>query len=217
MGFFTNLMDSLQTIFSSWTTVATLVGILVLFIVFMKVKKIKFSSRLIAHIAIVVAMATILDFFKIFKLPNGGSATIASMLPIVLLSIIYGPVIGVFTGFVYSLLNFVIGSPYILHPIQVLFDYTLPFMAIGLSGFFKNNKYLAIGVGFLGMFICNFIAGVVFWGSTAPEGMAPIVYSFLYNGTYNLVNCLICCGVASVINVKDLTKRLVPYTARNAH
>lgn len=211
MEFFTNLVESLQLIFSSWTTVATLVGILLFFIVFMKVKKIQFSSRLIAHIAIVVAMSTILDFFKIFKLPYGGSATIASMLPIILLSLIYGPTIGIFTGFVFSLLNFIIGSPYILHPIQVLFDYTLPFMAIGLSGFFKNNKYVAISVGFLGMFICNFIAGYIFWGSYAPEGMTPVLYSFLYNGAYNLANCLICCGVASVINVKDLTKRLVPY------
>lgn len=214
MDFFTNIAKNFSQMFLNWTTLATLVGILIFFIVFMKVKKIHFTTRLIAHIALVVAMATILDFFKLFKLPSGGTATIASMLPIILLSLIYGPVIGVFTGFVYSILNFVIGTPYILHPIQVLFDYTLPFMAIGLSGCFKNNKYLAIIVGFIGMFICNFIAGYVFWGSYAPEGMSPIVYSFIYNISYNGVNCIICLAVSALINVDQLKKRLTPYISK---
>lgn len=216
MEFLNGILENIQGIMSSWTSIATLIGILILYCVFIKVKKIKFTPRLITHISLAVAMSVILSFIVVFKLPNGGSVNLVAMLPIILISLIYGPIIGIFTGFVYSVLNFVIGPTYILHPIQVLFDYTLPFMAIGLSGIFKNNKYLSIGIGFLGMFIFNYIAGVIFWGSYAAEySMTPMLYSLLYNGSYNLLNCLLCMVVCSVIDVKKLTSHLAPHTTRN--
>lgn len=217
MKFLSGILENIQGIMSSWTSIATLVGILILYCVFIKVKKINFSSRLISHIALAVAMSVILSFIKLFQLPFGGSANLAAMLPIILISLIYGPIIGIFTGFVYSVLNFVIGPAYILHPIQVLFDYTLPFMAIGLSGFFKKNKFLAIGAGFLVMFIFNYIAGVIFWGSYAADyNMTPLIYSLVYNGSYNLLNCAICMGICSVIDVNRLTKHLVPPRAEKS-
>lgn len=214
MEFLNNILENIQGIMSSWTSIATLVGILILYCVFIKVKKINFTTKLLSHISLAVAMAVILSFIKLFELPFGGSANLAAMLPIILISLMYGPIIGIFTGFVYSVLNFIIGPSYILHPIQVLFDYTLPFMAIGLSGFFKNNKYLAIGVGFFGMFIFNYIAGVIFWGSYAADyNMTPYLYSLIYNGSYNLLNCIICMVVSSVIDIKRLTKHLVSHSA----
>lgn len=217
MEFLQGILENIQEIMSSWTSIATLIGILILYCAFIKVKKIKFTSRLLTHISLAVAMSVILSFIKFIELPFGGSANLAAMLPIILIALIYGPVIGVFTGFVYSILNFVIGPSYILHPIQVLFDYTLPFMAIGLAGFFKNNKYLAIGAGFLGMFIFNYIAGIIFWGSYAADyNMTPMLYSLVYNGSYNLLNCIICMVVCSVINMKKLTSQLAPYTNQNS-
>jgi thiamine transporter len=208
------ILENIKGILASWTTIATLFGVLILFCVFIKVKHIKFTSRLTAHIALAVSMSVILQFFKLFELPFGGSATLASMLPIILIALIYGPTIGIFTGFVYSILNFVIGPAYILHPIQVLFDYTLPFMAIGLAGFFKNNKFLAIGVAFFVKFIFHYIAGIIFWGSYAADfNLTPAIYSLLYNGSYVLADCLICMTVCSVINLNSLTKRLAPYTS----
>jgi thiamine transporter len=209
------ILENIKTIMSSWTSIATIIGVLIILCVFIKVKKVEFTSRLMAQIAITLAMTVVLEFFKVFQLPFGGSASIAGMLPIIIISLIYGPVVGMFTGFLYGVLNFIIGPAYILHPIQVLFDYILPFMAVGLSGFLKNNKYLAIGVGFFGMFIFNFIAGIIFWGSYAADNnLTPVVYSFLYNGSFILVDCLICMAVASVINIKSLTKRLGIYIAK---
>lgn len=217
MEFLNGILENLQGIMSSWTSIATLVGILILYCVFIKVKKINFTPKLLSHIALAVAMSVILSFIVLFRLPMGGSVNLVAMLPIILISLIYGPIIGMFTGFVYSLLNFVIGPAYILHPIQVLFDYTLPFMAIGLSGFFKNNKYLSIGVAFFGMFIFNYIAGVIFWGSYAADyNMTPYLYSLIYNGSYNLLNCIICMAVCSVIDVQKLTKHLSPYTVEKS-
>ena len=217
MEFLNSILENLQGIMSSWTSIATLVGILILYCVFIKVKKITFTPKLLSHIALAVSMSVILSFIKLFQLPYGGSANLAAMLPIILISLIYGPIIGIFTGFVYSVLNFVIGPAYILHPIQVLFDYTLPFMAIGLSGFFKNNKYLSIAIGFLGMFIFNYIAGVIFWGSYAADfDMAPMLYSFVYNGSYNLLNCIICMVICSVIDLNKLINHLAPHNMKKS-
>lgn len=203
------ILENIKGIMSNWTSIATIIGMLIIFFVFIKVKKVEFTSRLIAHIAITLAMTVVLEMIKVFQLPFGGSASIAGMLPIILISLIYGPIIGIFTGFLYGILNFIIGPAYILHPIQVIFDYILPFMAVGLSGFFKNNKFIAIAVGFFGMFVFNFTAGVIFWGSYAADyNLTPIVYSFIYNGSFILIDCLICMAVASVINIKSLIKRL---------
>ncbi len=204
-----SILENLKKISTSWTTILTLIGIFLLFLAFIKIKKVKFSSRLVTHISLAVAMSVVLQFLKLFQLPFGGSATLGSMLPIILISLLYGPYIGIFTGFVYGILNFIIGPAYILHPIQVLFDYTLPFMAIGLAGLFKDNKFLATSVAFGGKFLCHFIAGVVFWGSYAADyNLTPVVYSFLYNGSYVLVDALICIAIISVIDVKTIIRRI---------
>ena len=40
--------------------------------------------------AVMVALATVLSYIRVYKLPTGGSITLLSMLPIVLFSIKYG-------------------------------------------------------------------------------------------------------------------------------
>ena len=55
-----------------------------------------------------------------------------------IISYIYGPS----NGYIYRISFWIIKlmiNPYILSPIQVLFDYPLPFMAVGVSGFFKDK------------------------------------------------------------------------------
>lgn len=70
------------------------------------------------------------------------------MVPILLLTFAYGKEIGFLTGFLYGLIS-LITDPFILHPIQMLFDYPLPYLAIGLAGYFRNNKTLSISFAFL--------------------------------------------------------------------
>jgi len=149
----------------------------------------------------------VLQFFKLFELPYGGSATLGSMLPIIVISLLYGPTIGVLTGFLYGLINFDIGPAYILHPIQVLFDYSLPFMAVGLAGILKDNRILATIFAFSFRFVFHFISGVVFFGDYAKDGMSPILYSFLYNGGYLLADCLICIAILSVVKIDLILKK----------
>ena len=206
-NFLATLGENFKTLFSSPLTLITLIGCAILLIAFIKFKSLKFDSKLVARIGLAIALAFILDMLKVYTLPNGGgSISLGSMIPILLISFIYGPSIGLFTGFLFGVLKLII-DPYILNPIQVLFDYPLPFMAVGVAGFFKN-KYLGASIGMLLRFISHFISGVVFFGSYAPEGISPIIYSLSVNGLAVGGELMICLVLLAFLPVERLVKML---------
>ena len=55
--------------------------------------------------AILIALATVLSLVKIYKLPLGGSITLLSMLPICMISFMYGVKWGIGGAFVYSVIQ----------------------------------------------------------------------------------------------------------------
>ena len=206
-NFLATMGENFKTLFSSPLTLIALIGCAILLIAFIKFKSLKFDSKLVARIGLAIALAFILDMLKIYTLPNGGgSISLGSMIPILLISFIYGPSIGLFTGFLFGILKLII-DPYILNPIQVLFDYPLPFMAVGIAGFFKN-KYLGSTLGMLLRFSCHFISGVIFFGSYAPAGMSPIVYSLAVNGFAVGGELLICLVLLAFLPIEKLIKTL---------
>jgi thiamine transporter len=145
-----------------------------------------FSTKIIAEIVVFVALATVLSHIKIFSLPQGGSVTAGSMVPILWLALRRGPKIGLFSATVYGLVQFAVDIPYIAHPLQVVLDYPIAFGMLGLAGFFQNRPFLGVNLGIIGRFLAHFISGFIFWAMYAPEGMNPVVYSALYNGSYML-------------------------------
>ena len=56
--------------------------------------------------AVMLALAFVLSFVKIYEFPFGGAITLLSMLPICLVSVKYGLGWGLSTAFCYSLLQF---------------------------------------------------------------------------------------------------------------
>lgn len=214
-NFLATLGENFKTLFSNPLTLVTLVGCAILLIAFIKFKSLKFDSKLVARIGLAIALAFILDMIKIYSLPNGGgSISLGSMIPILLISFVYGPSIGLFTGFLFGIFKLIL-DPYILNPIQVLFDYPLPFMAVGVAGFF-NNKYLGATVGMILRFLSHFISGVVFFGSYAPEGMSPIIYSLSVNGLAVGGELLICLILLAFLPIERLIKTLRSNTSSAA-
>lgn len=206
-NFLANLAENIKIIFSNPISLVILLGLVILLIAVIKFKSIKFSPKLISRIGIAIALAFILDIFKIYRFPNGGgSISLGSMIPLMLISYIYGPLIGLFSGFLFGIFKLIF-DPYILNPIQVLFDYPLPFMMIGVSGIFKN-KYLGITIGMLLRFIFHFLSGIIFFGSYAPEGISPIFYSFAVNGFAIGGELLICLCLLAFLPIEYLVKSL---------
>ena len=134
----------------------------------------------------------------------GGSVTLGGMVPILIISFVYGPEIGMFTGFIYGLLNLFL-DPYFVHPVQILFDYPLPSIAIGIAGYFKNKPRIGTAVAFIVKFICHFISGIVFCGQYAADyGMNKWVYSFVVNAPMVGADAIICIVILSVLPLKKL-------------
>lgn len=162
-----------------------------LLVALLKIKQVRLSVSMASSSGLMLAMAVILTAFPFYRMPNGGSVTLGGMLPLFFISFAYGPEVGMLAGFAYSLMNLVM-APYILHPVQVLFDYPLPFMALGLAGCFPRHHMAGITAAVAVRLFFHFLSGVVFFGSYAPAGTSIYLYSFVTNLTYLLPNLVIC-------------------------
>jgi thiamine transporter len=162
-------------------------------------------TKIIAETVMFVALATVLSYIKIFSLPQGGSVTLASMVPILWLALRRGPKVGLFAATVYGVVQFALG-PYIFHPAQVLVDYPLAFGLLGLAGFFQKHPIIGGTLGITGRFLAHFLSGVVFFGIYAPEGVHPAVYSAVYNGGYMIVELVISIYVLYLLQASKVLK-----------
>jgi len=135
---------------------------------------------------------------KIYSLPQGGSITLGSMIPLLLLAYRRGVGVGVYAGVVFGLVQMVIEG-YIYYPLQIILDYPLAFGCLGLAGLFKKHPMIGTVVSLTGRFLSHFISGVVFFAQYAPKEMGPVLYSAVYNGSYILPEMVISCIVIYVL------------------
>lgn len=173
------------------------------------VKRKRFTTKEMITIAMFSAISTVLSMIQFVKYPQGGGITLLYMLPLMLLSILYGKTAGVTGGVIVGIL-FLLKGGYVIHPIQFLLDYLLATMALGIAGVFgKEEKYkIILGcslAAFLSVF-CNFLSGVLFFSQYAPEGMNSILYSFIYNFSSAGVEGFITVLVIAVLPIEYLEK-----------
>lgn len=161
------------------------------------------KTLMLIEIAIFTALALILDIipFLNFKIwPAGGSISLA-MIPVFILSFRWGMKAGLTSGLLWGLLQIAVGNAYILHFAQAAIEYGLAFTVLGFAGVFarqvqqsvqqKDTKrtflfvLAGVALGSFLRFICHFIAGFVFFGSSA-EFEPAWLYSLAYNGSYML-------------------------------
>lgn len=196
--------ETIQSLIENPISLLVLIVLLVALVLVVRFGKIQFSARLMAQIALAVAIAVVLDMMILFRMPQGGSITVASMVPIYLIAFAYGPQVGLFTGFLFGLVNLLLGG-YIMHPIQTLLDYPIPFMMIGLAGAFPRHMNVGIITANVLRFIMHVLSGVIFFAAYAPEGQHPLVYSLLYN-SFVFVDGLIALIVMNLLPVNRLAK-----------
>lgn len=191
-----------------WLLAAVLLAAVVaLAFLFGRKDKKGFDSRSIAFAAVCIAMSFALSYLRIVKLPQGGSITLASLLPLMLYSYMFGTKKGVFAGMIYGVLQ-AFQDTYILHPAQFLLDYPLAFSAIGLAGMFARTDSLrypqvkfALGavVAGVGRLAMHFVSGIFAFGEFAPEGQPVALYSFIYQASYVLPDIAIVIVVGALL------------------
>lgn len=205
----------MEKLLTSPTSVLALLGVLALILGLLRVRRIEFSIHLIVNIALMLGLAIILHQVRLYHMPQGGSITLGGMVPLLLLAYRYGPGVGALGGFLFGLIN-MIQDPYILHPVQVLFDYPLPYMAMGLAGLFPQRILPGTALAFFTRLICHVISGVVFFASFAPAGQSPLVYSLVFNGTYLVPEFIICTVILRLLPLERLLAAMDPQSPRRA-
>ena len=165
------------------------------------------ATRALTESALLVALATVLSLYAVFKLPNGGSATIGSMIPIMLVSMKYPFVWSLTVAFAYSMIQMMTGlyAPPVetlgYYALVVLLDYVIAFGVLCLAGLifkaFRQSWPVRLRLMFAAMIcvflrlVCHFLSGIIIWSAYAPPGQPVWLYSLIYNGSYMLCEGLI--------------------------
>ncbi|MCJ7634489.1 energy-coupled thiamine transporter ThiT, partial [Candidatus Bathyarchaeota archaeon] len=142
----------------------------------------RFPTKILAETSVVVALSFILKDIlpPIYRLPQGGSITIAGLVPLIWFSLRRGVRYSVFAGFIFGFIHMVFGG-YVINPFQGLIDYPIAYAAIGLAGLSKKYPLIGVGIGIMGRFLISFLSGILFFTGTTIEG---ILASAIYNGIY---------------------------------
>ena len=166
--------------------------------------------RALCEGAIMVALAFVLSFVKLYELPNGGSLTPA-MFPILLFAVRWGLGKGLMAGFVFGLLQLMYDSAYAWGWQSMLLDYLLAFTPLGLAGLFKGKSWGIFPgtiLGCIGRFIIHYISGVTIYRIYEPTEIPgfgvfddAVLYSLVYNGSYMLPNMLLALAIAVALYV----------------
>ncbi len=210
-----------------------LVAAIIVFAVFADRKSKPFDTRSITFAAVCVALSFALSYVRLFKMPMGGSITFASMLPLMLFAFMFGCRKGILVGLVYGVLQ-AIQDPWIIHPAQFALDYAVAFMAIGLTGCFKNlglfkgnmRAQFALGAitACLLRLLSHYFAGVFAFGTygefyaaeyNMPALANPYLYSFVYQCMYLIPELAIVLAVSMIVFASsNFRKQIEKYSER---
>lgn len=197
---------------------ANLVGMIVSAVVFMVImvvawflgdKRKMSDTRSIVYGAISIALSFALSYAKLFKLPQGGSVTFASLLPLMIYCCMFGTRRGLVVCAIYGVLQ-ALQDPFIIHPMQFLLDYPLAFGLVGVSGIFmekgvfKDKKVVAFLLGgvlaVVLRYACHVCSGVFAFADYADLDKydTAIAYSMAYN-SFAFVDMLIALVAGSTL------------------
>lgn len=166
--------------------------------------------RALCEGAILVALAQILSYIKLYQLPSGGSLTLA-MFPILLFAQRWGLGRGLMAGFVFGVLQLAFDGAYAWGWECMLLDYLLAFTPLGLAGIFKGKAwgiFPGTVIGCAGRFLVHYISGVTIYRIIEPTQIPgfgtydnPELFSMVYNGAYMLPNTLLALAIGAVLYV----------------
>ncbi|MBQ9734697.1 MAG: energy-coupled thiamine transporter ThiT [Clostridia bacterium] len=185
-GYYSEHLDNLALYLSAGLLIVLAIGAA---LILGKKDKGGFSTRSLALAGVCIALSFALSYIKLWEMPQGGTVTLASMLPIMIFSYIYGSKKGILIGLIYGLLQ-AVQDPYIVHPAQFLLDYPIAFALTGFAGSLKyvnvfNSRpqiKFAIGaiIGAALRFFAHVLSGVFAFGAYAGD-QNFWVYSLAYN------------------------------------
>ncbi len=146
--------------------------------------------------AIMIALAEILSFLPLYKLPWGGSIDFA-MLPIILFCVRWGFGPGMLVSTAHGILQMLFEGGIAIGWESILGDFLVAYAVLGVAGLCKGNFAAATLAACSARFLVHYVVGATIWAQYMPEtffGMTmttPWIYSALYNGAYMLPDTVI--------------------------
>ena len=171
------------------------------------------SIRALTEGAILIALAEILSFLPLYKLPWGGSIDFA-MLPILLFCIRWGFGAGMITATAHALLQTLFEGGIAIGWQSIIGDFLVAYMVLGLAGLFKGKWCIATIVACVARFMVHYVVGATIWAEYMPEnffGMTmttPWFYSALSNASYMLPDMVLCLVLFGLMSRTPLRKYL---------
>ncbi len=162
------------------------------------------KTRKLVYGGVCIALAFILSYIRLYRMPQGGSITPGSMIPIILYSIIFGPAAGIAAGVSYGFLQFFQDGG-IIHWAQLFLDYPLAFGFLGIAGIvplqFNIRTRIVTGtlIAILGRGLMHVLSGAIFFAEFAGDAN-PWLYSIIYNGTFLGVEAVLAITIAVMLS-----------------
>jgi len=165
------------------------------------------NTKLITMIegAIIAGVCVALSFIPL-NTANASFDLSLGLIPLGIFALKRGALPAMAVGFVWGLLLIVLGKAYILMIPQVLLEYPVAFAFGGLGGILAPVLLRELSADRMGAAIrtivfsglisaaarwfFHFLAGLIFWGDFAPEGMSPVAFSLFFNGISAAANAL---------------------------
>jgi thiamine transporter len=195
-------------------------------------------TRVLVETALTIALAAVLHWVtRLWQMPLGGTVSL-EMLPLLVLAVRRGPVVGITAGALYGMVDLAM-EPYVVHWVQFFLDYPIAFGLVGLAGLWtpvldrleREGKLalatawvvpLAVVTGAAARYAAHFLSGVVFFATTTFQGpLAPGHSAFesvaalrtvaVYSALYNLyvpISAVAC--LAAMLLIVPALERAVP-------
>lgn len=160
------------------------------------------KTRILCEAAIMIALAQILSYIRLYEFPNGGSIDVA-MLPILVFGLRAGVGWGFGAGLIYGLLQYFLGNGIAIDWTSMVVDYLVAYALLGLGAgvgyhFRRGGAVVSTVVGCVLRFLAHLIVGVYVWGKYMPDVFLGLpmqdewFYSLLYNGTFMGIDFVLC-------------------------
>lgn len=167
-------------------------------------KKNNFTKKL-TESAVLLALTLLLSYLKLLDLPYGGSITLCSMLPPILIAYRHGMLWGFGVGFANGVLQLLMGINTLSYATSavaaiaiIMLDYIIAFAISGFGGIFKKvfkgqTARLVSGTALVCAlrYACHVISGCTVWAGLSIPDAKALVYSLAYNATYMLPELII--------------------------
>ncbi len=177
------------------------------------------AIRRLCEGALMIALAEILSFLPLYKMPWGGSIDLA-MLPIFIFCARWGFGPGVLVSLAHAVLQTLYEGGIAIGWESIIGDFLVAYTVLGVAGLFykmKGGFYWGALAGCVVRFLVHYVVGATIWAEYMPETFfnmtmtTPWLYSALYNGFYMGIDCAAILLIGFLLSKTPAKKYLLPY------